>query len=59
MFTAREFWFTPCEKQITEAMRGYYESWKADPERHTRKAKEAGLKAVEKFSYKIQNVRFA
>ncbi len=52
MFTAREFWFTPCEKQITEAMRGYYESWKSDPEKHTRKAKKAGLIAVEKFSYK-------
>tara|TARA_Y100001938_G_scaffold148102_1_gene230896 strand:- start:291 stop:1433 length:1143 start_codon:yes stop_codon:yes gene_type:complete len=51
MFTAREFWFTPCEQQIMQAMRGYYESWKSDPEKHARKARDAGLKAVQSFSY--------
>ena len=52
MFTGREYWFTPCEKQVREAMRGYYESFKSDPVEHRKKAIEAGLKAVEKFSYK-------
>ena len=52
MFTAREFWFTPCERQITEAMRGYYESFKENPTKHMQKARASGMKAVEKFSYK-------
>ena len=52
MFTAREFWFTPCERQITEAMRGYYDSFKDNPTKHMQKAKASGMKAVEKFSYK-------
>ena len=52
MFTGREYWFTPCEKQVREAMRGYYESFKSDTVEHRKKAIEAGLKAVEKFSYK-------
>ena len=51
MFTGREYWFTPCEKSIREAMRGYYESFKSDPVRHREKALTSGLKAVEKFSY--------
>tara|TARA_Y100000592_G_scaffold101036_1_gene184768 strand:- start:11005 stop:12147 length:1143 start_codon:yes stop_codon:yes gene_type:complete len=51
MFTGREYWFQPCEMQLRKAMRHYYESYKADPEGHKKRAKEAGLKMVEQFSY--------
>ena len=52
MFTGREYWFQPCEKQMREAMRSYYESFKRDPIKHKRDAKEAGLAVAERFSYK-------
>lgn len=52
MFTAREYWFQPCEKQIRETMRYYYESYKKDPVAHKKNSIEAGLAMVEKFSHK-------
>jgi glycosyltransferase involved in cell wall biosynthesis len=45
IFTGREYWFQPCEKQIRDAMRAYYRNWSAT------KNNEAGLKQVEQFSY--------
>ena len=52
MFTGREYWFQPCEKQMRETMRYYYESYKKDPVAHKKNSLEAGLAMVEKFSYK-------
>lgn len=52
LFTSKEYWFQPCEKQIRDAMRGYYESYMANPVSHKQKTIQAGITAVEKFSYK-------
>ena len=51
MFTGREYWFQPCEKQIREQMRKYYESYKENPITHKQKAKSAGLEKIKQFSY--------
>lgn len=52
MFTGREYWFQPCEKQIRQQMRQYYESWKKDPIAYKSRNQSAGLKIAEKFSYR-------
>lgn len=52
MFTGRELWFQPCEKQIRDSMRKYYELYLQNPVIHKQRAIEAGLSIVEKFSYK-------
>jgi len=54
MFTAKEFWFQPCELEIRKQMRKSYDSWKKDPISYKRRNKLAGFKQAEKFSY--QNV---
>ena len=51
IFTGREFWFQPCEKQIRSQMRKYYEQYKEDPIKHKREAKIAGLESAKRFSY--------
>lgn len=51
IFTGREYWFQPCEKQIREAMRKYYEEWAKKDTKSTDEKIAAGLKQVEKFSY--------
>ena len=51
MFTAREYWLQPDEKQIRQAMRAYYEDWKSDPISHKIKAAAEGIKTAEKFSH--------
>ena len=51
MFTGREYWFQPCEKQIRTQMRKYYESWKKDPISYQSRNQSAGMKIAEKFSY--------
>ena len=51
LFTSKEYWFQPCEKQIREQMRKYYESWQKDPISYTQRNRVAGMKQVEKFSY--------
>lgn len=52
LFTAREYWFQPCEKQIREQMRAYFESWKKDPMTYKSKNQAQGLKRAEQYSYK-------
>lgn len=54
LFTSKEYWFQPCEKQIREQMRKYYESWEKDPISFGQRNRAAGMKQVEKFSY--QNI---
>ena len=51
IFTGREFWFQPCEKQIRSQMRKYYEQYKEDPIKYKREAKIAGLESAKRFSY--------
>jgi len=51
LFTSKEYWFQPCEKQIREQMRKYYESWQKDPISYTQRNRVAGMNQVEKFSY--------
>ena len=41
------------EKQIREQMRKYYESWEKNPASYTQRNRVAGLKQVEKFSYRL------
>lgn len=53
IFTGREFWFQPCEKQIRAQMRKYYEQYKEDPIKHKREAKIAGLESAKRFSYEV------
>ena len=53
IFTGREFWFQPCEKQIRSQMRKYYESFKTDSIKHKREAKIAGLESAKRFSYEL------
>lgn len=52
MFTGREYWFQPCEKQIRDSMRNYYELYMQNPVKHKQQSMQAGIEAVEKFSYK-------
>lgn len=54
LFSSKEYWFQPCEKQIRQQMRKYYESWEKDPISYSQRNRVAGLKQVEKFSY--QNI---
>jgi len=51
IFTGREYWFQPCEKQIRDSMRYYYELYKQNPIAYRQKTKAAGLKMVEQFSH--------
>tara|TARA_Y100001963_G_C6764605_1_gene441505 strand:- start:673 stop:1806 length:1134 start_codon:yes stop_codon:yes gene_type:complete len=51
MFTAKEFWFVPCEHQIRKQMRFYYSRYKEDPIRHKKESAMAGLQSAERFSY--------
>ncbi len=51
MFTAREYWFQPCEKQIREQMRKYYNEYKKNPISYKMKTQAAGLESVKRFSY--------
>lgn len=54
LFSSKEYWFQPCEKQIRQQMRKHYESWEKDPIAYSQRNRVAGLKQVEKFSY--QNI---
>ncbi len=51
MFTAKEYWFQPDEKQIRQAMRDKYEKWKLDPVNHKMESAAEGIKVSENFSY--------
>lgn len=51
IFTAREYWFKPCEREIRKAMRSYYEEWLKDPIKDKRNKKLSGLQNIETFSY--------
>ena len=51
VFTGRENWFVPCERQIKRQMRKYYEQHKKDTIQTKREAKIAGLKRAQDFSY--------
>ena len=53
MFTAREYWFSPCEKKIREQMRAYYNRYKSNPIKHKAQAQSAGMKSAQRFSYDI------
>lgn len=54
LFSSKEYWFQPCELQIRNQMRSYYESWKKNPVTYRQRNKLSGLKQAEKFSY--QNI---
>lgn len=47
MFTGREYWFVPCERELRQAMRHYYNVGK------TIEAKQYGLQQAKKFSYDV------
>jgi glycosyltransferase involved in cell wall biosynthesis len=51
LFTGREFWFQPCEKQIREQMRTSFNSWKKDPIAYKSRNQAAGVKRAENYSY--------
>lgn len=51
LFTAREYWFTPCEKSIRSIMRMRYEESAKDPNIKLQR-KAAGLHRAKDFSYK-------
>ena len=51
MFTGREYWFQPCEKQIREQMRSYYEDFKKNPIAYKVRTRAAGMDNVKRFSY--------
>ena len=51
LFTGREFWFHPCEKQIREQMRTSFDSWKKDPITYKSRNQAAGVKRAENYSY--------
>jgi len=53
LFTGREFWFNPCEMQIRNKMREYFEQYKENPVKHGLEAKSRGLKRAEQFSYEV------
>lgn len=52
LFTGREYWFQPSEKDIKEQMRRLYNSWKKDSISYKSRNQAAGLKRAEQFSYK-------
>jgi glycosyltransferase involved in cell wall biosynthesis len=52
IFTGREYWFHPCEKQIKEQMRLYFDSWGKNQVLYRTRNQAAGLKRAENFSYK-------
>ena len=51
IFTGREYWFQPCERNIREQMRKYFESWKNNPIMYKSRNQAAGLKRAENYSY--------
>ena len=51
MFTGRECWFQPNEKQTKEHMRNYYEDWLKNPIAPKRGAAVKGMGIAESFSY--------
>ena len=51
LFTSKEYWFHPCEKQIREQMRKYFQSWENNPISYKQRNQTAGFKQAEKFSY--------
>lgn len=51
LFTAREFWFQPCENHIREQMRTSYNSWKKDQISYKARNQAAGLKRAMDYSY--------
>jgi glycosyltransferase involved in cell wall biosynthesis len=51
LFTSREYWFNPCEMQIRQQMRKYFEEYKENPIKYDLESKSAGLKRAEEFSY--------
>lgn len=51
MFTGREFWFEPDEREIRTAMRSYYEAGKDDPAAAKRKNQTACMAIAQKFDY--------
>jgi len=53
LFTGREYWFTPCERQIRQQMRKYYEAYKENPIKYTVENKSAGLNQADQFSYEV------
>lgn len=54
LFTSQEYWFDPCEKQLREQMRQYYNSYNKNPVSYKVRNKAHGLSQAEKYSY--QNV---
>ena len=53
MFTGREYWFTPCEKQIRSQMRKYYEQYRENPIKHQTQMQAAGVQNARRFSYEV------
>jgi glycosyltransferase involved in cell wall biosynthesis len=51
IFTGREYWFQPCEKEIRQAMRAYYESWIDNQIKTSHEKRSSGMLQAEKFSY--------
>lgn len=51
LFTGREFWFQPCERQIRTAMRKYYDEWKSDKITYKSKNMASGFIKAKQFSY--------
>ena len=51
MFTGREYWFQPCEKQIREQMRAYYDRFKENPVAYKVRPRAAGMDNVKRFSH--------
>ena len=51
MFTGREYWFQPCEKQIREQMRAYYDRFKENPVAYKVRTRAAGMDNVKRFSH--------
>ena len=51
LFTGKEYWFTPCEMQMRNQMRKYYEQYKINPIKHKREAQIAGLESAKRFSF--------
>ena len=46
-----EYWFVPCEKQIRQQMRAYYERYKENPIKHEQESRIAGLESAKRFSF--------
>lgn len=53
MFTGREYWFSPCEKQIRTQMRSYYEQFRSNPIKYQTQTRTAGLQSASRFSYEV------